>query len=228
MPDNPYKHFNDPKGTCYMRLWELEGGDGADVGMGFRGGNAAPWEAEEIDSDESDDEEDEVPIQAAENWDDDSEDEEPAPDQRRAGRPHIEIVNFAGNGANRQIELPDNGLRPGAVAPAPVAAGNARQRGNAPRRGNGRLQPAGNAQVPPPVPIAPVNRAVHIARQPADDDRDEVVHVAAAPGQGNNGDAALQRFLRLALQDREDEWDSDEDDIPNQPVARPRQNRRRI
>lgn len=227
MPDNPYKHFNDPKGTCYMRLWELEGGDGADVGMGFGGGNAAPWEAEEIDSDESDDEEDEVPIQAAQNWDDDSEDEEPAPDQRRAGRPHIEIVNFAANGVNRQIELPDNGLRPGAVAPAPAAVRNVRQRGNAPRRGNGRPQQAAN-HVPPPVPVAPVNRAIHNARQPADENREDFVHVAAAPGQGNNGDAALQRFLRLALQDREDEWDSDEDDLPNAPVARPRQNRRRI
>jgi len=26
--DNPYKHFNDDKNPCYMRLWELEGGDG--------------------------------------------------------------------------------------------------------------------------------------------------------------------------------------------------------
>ena len=34
---NPYKHFNDPKNQCYMRLWELEGGDGGDVGIGFGG-----------------------------------------------------------------------------------------------------------------------------------------------------------------------------------------------
>jgi len=26
--DNPYKHYNDEKNPCYMRLWELEGGDG--------------------------------------------------------------------------------------------------------------------------------------------------------------------------------------------------------
>lgn len=30
-PDNPYKHFNMDNLPCYMRLWELEGGDGDDV-----------------------------------------------------------------------------------------------------------------------------------------------------------------------------------------------------
>ncbi|KAK6849847.1 RWD domain-containing protein [Apiospora arundinis] len=43
-PSNPYRHFNmQPGGEingCYMRLWELEGGDGADVGIGFGGGDA--------------------------------------------------------------------------------------------------------------------------------------------------------------------------------------------
>ncbi|KAI1814536.1 RWD-domain-containing protein [Poronia punctata] len=43
-PSNPYKHFNTvPSGqanSCYMRLWELEGGDGDDVGIGFEGGDA--------------------------------------------------------------------------------------------------------------------------------------------------------------------------------------------
>lgn len=34
---NPYRHFNNPKNGCYMRLWELEGGDGGDVGIGFGG-----------------------------------------------------------------------------------------------------------------------------------------------------------------------------------------------
>ncbi|KAI0534615.1 RWD domain-containing protein [Xylaria digitata] len=43
-PSNPYKHFNtQPSGeesSCYMRLWELEGGDGNDVGIGYEGGDA--------------------------------------------------------------------------------------------------------------------------------------------------------------------------------------------
>ncbi|KAL2256635.1 hypothetical protein VTK26DRAFT_1379 [Humicola hyalothermophila] len=41
-PGNPYQHFNQaPDGRitgCYMRLWELELGDGDDVGYGFAGG----------------------------------------------------------------------------------------------------------------------------------------------------------------------------------------------
>lgn len=43
-PGNPYKHYNtlgNGKVTsCYMRLWELEGGDGDDVGLGYAGGEA--------------------------------------------------------------------------------------------------------------------------------------------------------------------------------------------
>lgn len=43
-PENPYQHFNtQPNGevnSCYMRLWELEGGDGNDVGIAYQGGNA--------------------------------------------------------------------------------------------------------------------------------------------------------------------------------------------
>lgn len=41
-PVNPYQHFNQAPGGrvtgCYMRLWELELGDGDDVGYGFEGG----------------------------------------------------------------------------------------------------------------------------------------------------------------------------------------------
>lgn len=43
-PANPYQHFNvQPTGqitSCFMRLWELEGGDGADVGIGNVGDDA--------------------------------------------------------------------------------------------------------------------------------------------------------------------------------------------
>lgn len=38
--NNPYGHFNTAKKPCYMRLWELEGGDGDDVGIGYAGGAA--------------------------------------------------------------------------------------------------------------------------------------------------------------------------------------------
>ncbi|MCJ1424934.1 translation termination inhibitor protein itt1, partial [Sticta canariensis] len=50
--NNPYEHFNTKKSPCYMRLWELEGGDGADVGIGFAGGVVNHGFLEETDSDE--------------------------------------------------------------------------------------------------------------------------------------------------------------------------------
>lgn len=71
-PGNPYRHYNTQPGgkvtSCFMRLWELEGGDGDDVGLGFVGGrgdgaNQPVAEPAEIDldfaSDESDAEADE-------------------------------------------------------------------------------------------------------------------------------------------------------------------------
>ncbi|KAK3359999.1 RWD domain-containing protein [Lasiosphaeria hispida] len=77
-PGNPYQHFNEmPRGrvtACYMRLWELENGDGDDVGHGFAGGvegrpppaavgaEPAPPPAQEFvpEIEEPDDEEDAV------------------------------------------------------------------------------------------------------------------------------------------------------------------------
>jgi E3 ubiquitin-protein ligase RNF14 len=45
-PSNPYRHYNAQGGgkvtSCYMRLWELEEGDGDDVGLGFGGGRRPP------------------------------------------------------------------------------------------------------------------------------------------------------------------------------------------
>ncbi len=41
-PSNPYQHFNEAPGGkrtgCFQRLWELEGGDGDDVGIGLTAG----------------------------------------------------------------------------------------------------------------------------------------------------------------------------------------------
>lgn len=38
---NPYQHYNTIKSGCYMRLWELEGGDDGEFGQGFGGGRGA-------------------------------------------------------------------------------------------------------------------------------------------------------------------------------------------
>ena len=49
-PGNPYQHFNEMPGgritSCYMRLWELENGDGDDVGLGFAGGRGQDVQGE--------------------------------------------------------------------------------------------------------------------------------------------------------------------------------------
>ena len=52
---NPYSHFNDKKSSCYMRLWELEAGDGGEVGHDFAGGEGdmdpGNWSDEDDDDD---------------------------------------------------------------------------------------------------------------------------------------------------------------------------------
>ena len=116
-PANPYQHFNTAKTPCYMRLWELEAGDGADVGINFGGGinGAGGFEGidEQVDFDENDDDEE------------DSDDEDLTDDED---------------------ELHELALRraPALVAPRvaePVRAGNG-QAGNV--RGNGRARGAQN------------------------------------------------------------------------------------
>lgn len=226
VPENPYRHFNELKSTCYMRLWELEAGDGADAGYGFAGGagRGAMWEPEpgQFDSDDEEEhdhnEEDNVVGirgRAPVDWDersDSSDDEEPAPDQRRANRPQVELINFAGNGAVARIAVPEN--------PRPVVAPLAAPE---PPRRRRRRRPQGNRN-PPPVAAAVAPRIQPIVRQAAA--QPPGLMELAAPGQGNNVNAGLQRFLRLALEDREDEWDSDEDEPAPAQIARPRRLRR--
>ena len=49
---NPYPHYNTVKSSCYMRLWELEGGDDGNFGHGFAGGaNGIPLNFDDEDDD---------------------------------------------------------------------------------------------------------------------------------------------------------------------------------
>lgn len=228
MADNPYSHFNDIKSPCYMRLWVLEAGDGegVDVGAHF----LAIW-GDQADESESESE-DEFPPGNVEPFngpfiemdDGDTSDDEPAPDIRRNREMHIEIVNFArpgGQNAQRFV-LPE---RPRAAAgPPPPAAPNPPRRRHG-RRGGGQQ---GNRQramrnEPARANREPPNQAQHHQppANPPDVNHDAVNNEAqalpgilplAAPGQGNNLGFAqgLERFLRLAQEDQEDEWDSDE------------------
>lgn len=270
MPDNPYRHYNELTSTCYMRLWELEGGDGDDVGYGYGGGAAEPWEAEnpawEADpsTDDSDDELDEenfaefagdeplVDFADEEN----SDDEEPAPDQRRPNRDgplQIELVNAAGQHIIHNIPQRPRPAPPVAPAPPPAARRGRHRRGQ--QRPPNHRAPANHGR-PPPAP-GNIRRALAAPRAPArpepdvfgrmlanggdDEDADvdgpPMVRAMAAPGQGNAAAAqpapvramGLDRFLELAHNDQEDEWDSDEldEDIDVEPRPRVRQNARR-
>lgn len=50
---NPYQHYNTVKSGCYMRLWELEGGDDGEFGHGFGGGvNGLPLDLDDDEEDE--------------------------------------------------------------------------------------------------------------------------------------------------------------------------------
>lgn len=86
-PENPYQHYNHQAGgkvtSCYMRLWELEGGDGDDVGLGFHGGGAdlqADGDAllNMYDADEQSDDSE------SDSGDDEDEDEQQQEQQQRA------------------------------------------------------------------------------------------------------------------------------------------------
>ena len=120
---NPYKHYNTKKGGCYQRLWELEAGDGDDVGRGYFGGEVGgedipgnPYVDDtdsEFDSDDDDDDDDDDSVDSVS---DDGEDE---------------IVPLRG---------PPAGGR--------GAAGGARGRGQGRGRGRGGAQQH-NGRVPP-------------------------------------------------------------------------------
>ena len=264
MPDNPYRHYNELKSTCHMRLWELEGGDGDQVDARFEGGNN--WEDSDNDSSDSSSESD-LEDQDFEDLagddllqfsdEDDTDDEEPAPDQRQGRDVRIEMINFARAGAAGNNRIVHHLLaRQAPVPPPPVPAPPNGRGARHAERGRGAQRPAhqqpnrqpAQARVPrvavPPViqrgaranmpRRAPDENNLHGARlqmahedddQRAvqEDDEDEVVieeMVRAAPAPGQGREAAqqpapvramgLERFLELAQQDREDEWDSDE------------------
>lgn len=171
---NPYEHFNNPKKPCFLRLWELEAGDGDDVGRGFAGG------IEESDDDGQDDN----PFD--ELSDVDSEDEAepllplPAPPApRRRNRRARNIV----------VRLPPARVQAAIdrrAAAAPVAVNGA---------GRGRAPPEPQAVQGGPANGRPVQVPPGIVRRRPID--------------------GIQRFLDMARNDEEDEWDSDELDDEN-------------
>ncbi|KAK2803833.1 hypothetical protein FQN50_006840 [Emmonsiellopsis sp. PD_5] len=177
---NPYSHFNDPEGGCYMRLWELE--EGHDSGPG-----AAPdWDraAMEFQNEDSDEDGEDLEWEIAR---DDT-------DNRRNQRPPAPPAP------------PPARHRPPPPAPAPPAPPPA----NAVRphrRGpdNGRQDDAAvrAAAAERQVQV----RAIAEARVQQNGNHNNNVRNAQA---GPRPNAGLQRFLHLVQNDQEDEWDSDE------------------
>lgn len=162
-PENPYQHFNvQPSGevnSCFMRLWELEGGDGNDVGIEFQGGDAArnaniqPGEygqhLEIVQQGRRDHDADAGPEEAAE------------PDRHRPARaaeprpeaPRANEANEAQQPNERRVAVAREGplvLRIDGDAPPPGAAH--------PRQGR-----VGPAQRPAPAPAAPNPRGGRMA-----------------------------------------------------------------
>lgn len=159
MESNPYAHFNDKHNQCYMRLWELEGGDDENAPV-------VAWdvppddEAFDSGSDADDTDDDD---QRDINWPERNRRRDNAarfPDEDDAGQEplqgdhedppapadlRIEIVNFAREGIANQriqqiIQVPRQDPPPPAPAP-PRRGGGARQpprgRGGAGRGGRG-------------------------------------------------------------------------------------------
>jgi E3 ubiquitin-protein ligase RNF14 len=232
-PANPYKHYNTATNDCYMRLWELEGGDGHDVGIGYAEGmheDQAAELAHFVDEELPDD------VVIPEN---DGfivvEDPRAAPPRDRAG-PNPPPLEREGALVLRINELPPP--RPPPAAPEVQPA----------RRAQGRQQnPRGPAAPPPVVQAGPYvqrqpgrRHAAAVARLAAErqtaqalrrrnqeqrQQRNQAGNNLQGPGAaegpapvGDNREAEqrawVQQFVQLALNDQEDQldWDSDEED----------------
>lgn len=214
-PTNPYRHYNEQANgkvtSCYMRLWELEGGDGDDVGLDFGGGHGAngnlvaPRDAEDMHLVGND-----ADIDALEDEElagDDLENEEEQPEEPpnaqvdRHGRPIavareaplvLRLVNNQPNNARNAV--------PPAAPEAPPAIGHGQ---NNPNQG-GRRGAAPRARG-----FRDRGRGARGRQQP-----DAQRNVGLAENEGGldaAGEAWVRRFVQMALIDAEDEIDLEAD-----------------
>ncbi|KUJ11425.1 RWD-domain-containing protein [Mollisia scopiformis] len=195
-PSNPYKHYNEEKTSCYMRLWELEGGDGDDVGIGYAGGVRPveippdPQEREievAVAADIVNNELRDIP-EIVEPGDED-EPPEPRPEIQREG-PLVLRINQP---------LPP----PAPAVPDPPPAANVRNR---PQR---QQQP--NRRVNNP---APVRGGLNRRREPHQRQqiRDAQAQAQGAAEQEEANQRWVRMFVQMAMNDEEDQLDSDDED----------------
>ncbi|KAF4876005.1 E3 ubiquitin-protein ligase itt1 [Colletotrichum siamense] len=215
-PRNPYAHFNEqPNGkftSCYMRLWELEGGDGDDVDVGFAGGRqqqhaAVPQPVEVIDIvpeiEEPDDTESEDEVDNAV--------QEPRPPAGGVAREGPLVLRIGADPAPRggrggaAAGIGQGPIPPAApIAPAPPA----RRGGHQPRGGRGR----GNRG-------AMDGRGGRRQNQQRNPNQNQAQRVPVAGG-GNGAagvigdgeldpqhEAWIRHFVQMALMDEEDSDD---------------------
>lgn len=243
-PGNPYQHYNVVTSACYMRLWELEGGDGDDVGIGYAGGRHDAEAAQFAELEED------VPVIAEEGF---AIVEDPrvapqaqaeaAPPPPPPGPPQPALVRE--NPLVLRInELPARPPPPAQEAPAP-RQNFARQapRNHAPQQN----QPGPFVQRQPGRRHAAAVARLAAERQAEDEQRRNRQHnrqvprqqPRRAPRQNQNvpvivapvanvnvderdrgvaideeGQAWVQNFVQMALNDQEDliDWDSDDEE----------------
>jgi E3 ubiquitin-protein ligase RNF14 len=218
-PENPYQHYNLENASCYMRLWELEGGDGDDVGIGFAGGVQAREEVVR-------------PGEPVEEMNAPDENGNVGPEEPAAPPPVVPLARpFAREGplVLRIGQLPPRPAPPQPAPQPPAAQRNRRQ----PRQVGRRREPAaqrpalrvddGMQPAPAPAPAQPARRAnQHVLRLPAPRHGAGAGAVGAANRAGQ-ADADPQEaahrawilnFVQMALNDEEDlvEWDSDDEE----------------
>ncbi|EFY93280.1 hypothetical protein J3459_013554 [Metarhizium acridum] len=217
-PANPYKHYNTQPGgkvtSCYMRLWELEGGDGDDVGLGYIGGRElgrVPVGGENLAEI--------VPeIEEPESEDDSGSDNEGALELN----PPVAVAREAPLVLRLMDNQPRRGPAPQPPPPPPPArAGRGRGQANRPQ-GRGRAHEHAVPRGGPhrrgqPAPRAARGRRHRAGRGNA---RQQNPQEAGAPN-ANAGaldpaqEAWVRHFVQMALMDVEDQvegGDSDSDD----------------
>lgn len=106
-PANPYRHYNQQENgkvtSCYMRLWELEGGDGDDVGLQFAGGRGLAINDDAREAAPEDEEAQEWLAIAVEEVDD-----------------NVDNNANANANANAPVQLDENGQRVAVAREAPL------------------------------------------------------------------------------------------------------------
>lgn len=214
-PGNPYRHYNqatDGKVTaCYMRLWELEGGDGDDVGIGFVGGQRPPMpqpqepvlelepvvedvsEAEESEGDES--------IRDGNDGNGPAEQNGQGPAVAREAPLVLRVMDDVRNNAQQPPAPPAV-----AVAAAQQRGQDARARGRGGGARGGARGRAGRGRGGRGGRARQNQRDAQIQRQ------EQQAELIGAEGLNEEQQAWVRRFLEMAMEDMEDHLHDDSDD----------------